>query len=165
MQVLTQKQIEQKIRRLAVQIVENNYQEKEIILVGINNNGFSFGQLIAAEIRNIRPQLALREGRIQLNPAAPLKHPIELDIEQKAITRKSIVVVDDVANTGRTLYYALRPLMDALPKRVQMAVLIDRTHKSFPIRVDYVGLSLATTLKDNINVQLVPDQEWKVFLD
>ena len=67
---------------------------------------------------------------------------------------KVIVIVDDVANTGRTIFYAVKPLLETLPKKVEVAVLIDRTHKSFPIRVDYCGLSLATTLLEDIDVKI-----------
>jgi pyrimidine operon attenuation protein/uracil phosphoribosyltransferase len=78
---------------------------------------------------------------------------------------KIIIIVDDVANTGRTIFYACKPLMETLPKRVEAVVLVDRTHKSFPIKVDYVGLSLATTLLDDINVKIGEDEEYSVFMD
>ena len=77
---------------------------------------------------------------------------------------KVIIIVDDVANTGRTIFYAIKPLLDILPKKVEVAVLVDRTHKAFPIRVDYYGISLATTLRENIDVQIV-GKENAVFLN
>ena len=85
-----------------------------------------------------------------------------MPIEQ--VAGKVVIIVDDVANTGRTIYYAIKPLLDTLPKKVEVAVLVDRKHKSFPIQSDYVGLSLATTLKENIDVQIREVQEWAVFL-
>jgi pyrimidine operon attenuation protein/uracil phosphoribosyltransferase len=65
-----------------------------------------------------------------------------------------VIVIDDVADTGRTAYYALRPLLDVLCKKVEIAVLVDRKHKSFPAQPDYVGMSLATTLQQTIDVRL-----------
>ena len=73
--------------------------------------------------------------------------------------------MDDVANTGRTIFYAIKPLLDILPKKVEVAVLVDRTHKAFPIRVDYYGISLATTLKETINVEIRKKKERAVFLN
>jgi pyrimidine operon attenuation protein / uracil phosphoribosyltransferase len=78
---------------------------------------------------------------------------------------KVVILIDDVANTGRTIFYAIRPLLDVLPKKVEVAVLVDRKHKSFPIQPDYVGLSLATTLKENIDVQIRETADWSVYLN
>ena len=78
---------------------------------------------------------------------------------------KVVILVDDVANTGRTIFYAFKPLMESLPGKIEVAVLVDRTHKMFPIKVDYVGLSLATTLKENISVKIVGVEEMEVHLD
>lgn len=165
MLILNHKQIEQKIRRLAVQILENNFKEKEIILSGINNTGFQFAQMLHKEIKRMQPEMNVRLNQLKLDPSKPLSQPIEMTLTKKEVSRKSVIVVDDVANSGRTLYYALRPLMEAVPKKVQLAVLVDRTHKTFPVRVDFVGLQLATTLKDHIHVEIAPDSEWSVFLD
>ena len=103
--------------------------------------------------------------RIRLNPAAPLKEGINLEMPASELEGKTIIIVDDVANTGRTIFYATQPLMTVLPKKVEVAVLIDRTHKTFPIRVDYVGLSLATTLMEDIDVQIRDVNEQSVFLN
>ena len=73
--------------------------------------------------------------------------------------------MDDVANTGRTLFYAIKPLLDILPARVEIAVLVDRKHKSFPMQVDYVGLSLATTMNNNIQVDILKTRDWAVHLE
>ena len=88
-----------------------------------------------------------------------------LDMSAEEFKNKVVIIVDDVANTGRTIFYAIKPLLDVLPKRVQVAVLVDRKHKSFPIHVDYVGLSLATTLNENIDVQIIGTKDWAVYLD
>ena len=164
MKILNQNQIKQKIRRLAFEIIENNYNEKHIILAGINNNGMNFAKLLLKELQKIAETNFIL-CNLSLNPADPLAEPIEIDLSHKEIKNKPIIIVDDVANTGRTIFFALKPLLEIVPKKVEAAVLIDRTHKSFPIQVDYVGLSLATTLKDNIDVQIKGVEEMAVFLD
>ena len=153
MQILNDRQIQQKIKRLAFQIVENNFEEKEIILAGINNNGFAFAQLLEKQLRSIC-QIKISMTHLKINPAEPLADEPQLEMPVKYIKNKVIIIVDDVANTGRTIFYAVKPLLGTLPKKVEVAVLVDRTHKSFPIRVDYYGLSLATTLLEDIDVKI-----------
>ncbi len=164
MQILNERQIQQKVKRLAYQILEQNYSEQEIILAGINNNGMEFAEMLLQELLQIT-DIPITLTRIQLSPAAPLSSGIKLEIPVEQITDNVVIIVDDVANTGRTIFYATKPLMETLPKKVEVAVLIDRKHKSFPIRVDYVGLSLATTLKEDIDVQIREVDEKSVFLN
>jgi len=104
-------------------------------------------------------------SRIKLNPAKPLDFPIETDLPLESINNKCIIVVDDVANTGRTIFYAFKVYMDVLPKKIEVAVLVDRKHKMFPVKVDYVGLSLATTIQENINAVLQPAEALAVTLN
>lgn len=164
MKILNDRQIKQKIRRLAIQILENNYEEEELILLGINNNGMSFARLLTAALEE-RGKLPVRLTRIRLSPADPLRHPIELEMPKEDLNGKALIIVDDVANTGRTLFYAGKPLLEVLPKKVEVAVLVDRKHKLFPVKVDYMGLSLATTLMENIDVQIREVEEMAVFLN
>lgn len=161
LEVLNAKEIKNIIRRLAYEILENNYQAKKIVLAGINNNGLHFAKLIKAQLEQIAtPQIEL--VNIRLNPAKPTDE-ISISVEQKTLKNQHIIIVDDVANTGRTIFFAFKPFIDILPKSVQVAVLVDRMHKAFPIKVDYVGLSLATTLKENISVDL--KQKKQVILE
>ncbi len=78
---------------------------------------------------------------------------------------RTTIIVDDVANTGRTIFYAVQPLLKVIPRKVEVAVLVDRKHKSFPIKADYVGLSLFTTLKDDIDVRIKAADEMSVHLN
>jgi pyrimidine operon attenuation protein/uracil phosphoribosyltransferase len=153
MQILTQEQIRQKIKRLAIEILERNCEEPEIILAGINNNGMKFAELLLAELQPIAA-IPLHLTRIRLNPADPLAQEVQVEMPLEQIDGKAVILIDDVANTGRTIFFAIKPLLAILPKKIEVAVLVDRTHKSFPVKVDYIGLSLATTLMDNIEVQL-----------
>jgi pyrimidine operon attenuation protein/uracil phosphoribosyltransferase len=164
MKILNHHQIEQKIKRLAIEILENNYEEEQIILAGINNNGVNFALQLKEQLDAIG-KLKVVLTRIRLDPANPLSGPIQCELNKEQLEGEVIIIVDDVANTGRTIFYATRPLLDVLPKRVEVAVLVDRKHKSFPVLVDYVGLSLATTLKENIDVQIQEGVEPAVFLN
>ena len=153
MKLLDQRQIKQKIKRLAIEIMEHNFDEKELILAGINNNGVGFANLLYQELKSMS-DLTIHLTRIKLSPANPLSTPISIEMSPKQLNGKTVIIVDDVANTGRTIFYATKPILEVLPKKVEVAVLVDRKHKSFPIQPNYVGISLATTIKDNIDVIL-----------
>lgn len=163
MKILDQRHLEQKIRRLAIEILEHNFEETEIILAGVNNNGYAFAALLLQELKKISAiQFILT--RIRLNPANPLGSPVSTEIPISEFSEKVVILFDDVANTGRTLFYACRPLMEVLPKKLEVAVLVDRKHKNFPIRPDYVGISLNTTLMEDIDVQIRDVESWAVYL-
>jgi pyrimidine operon attenuation protein / uracil phosphoribosyltransferase len=165
MKILDDRQIRQKIRRIAIEILERNFGEKELILAGMNNNGLGFARLLMDELLLIvPPNMEITITRIALNPANPLAFEAVIEMPLEDLRNKNIIIVDDVANTGRTIFYAVTPLLKVLPNRVEVAVLVDRKHKSFPIKADYVGLSLATTLKDDIVVQIRDVKEMEVFL-
>jgi pyrimidine operon attenuation protein/uracil phosphoribosyltransferase len=164
MQILNNRQIEQKIKRLAIEIMERNTQEKELIVAGINNNGMRFAELLVAELRK-RSDDPIHLTNIQINPANPIADEISVGLSLEEMDGKAILVVDDVANTGRTLFYACKPLLNILPKQLETAVLVDRTHKSFPMQVDYKGISLATTMRENIEVRLKEEGDFAVNLN
>lgn len=163
MKILDGSQIKQKIKRLAIEILENNFEEKTIVLIGINNNGTGFAKLLEKELKKIT-EITIQLATIRLNPAAPLSTPIELNIPVETLKGKTVILVDDVANTGRTIFYACKPILDILPKKLEVAVLVDRRHKTFPIYPKYVGFSLATTLKEDIELQILNKEEWGVYL-
>ncbi|MDX1477746.1 MAG: phosphoribosyltransferase family protein [Saprospiraceae bacterium] len=164
MKILDKQQIKEKIKRLAIEILENNFDEKRIILGGINNNGMTFARLLRKELKAIAHQEIILT-QIKLNPANPLSQEVTIGMPIKALADSSLIIVDDVANTGRTIFYAVKPLLETLPRKVRVAVLVDRKHKSFPIHVDYVGLSLATTLKEDIDVNIRDTKDWSVSLN
>ncbi len=162
MKVLNHRQIDQKIERIAIEILERNFNEDSIVLAGINNNGYHFAGMLLEKLKLITDKpLALTT--VKLNPAEPLQSPVEIGLDKSELEGKPIIVVDDVANTGRTVFYAFLPLMEFLPKKVEVAVLVDRKHKAFPVSPNYVGLSLATTLNENIDVRIRED-EMAVYL-
>ena len=164
MKILDKPQILQKIKRLAIEILENNFEEKSIVLAGINTNGMGFARLLETELNRIS-DLKIRVVQIRLNPANPLSAPIEIDSPIDSLKGKTIILIDDVANTGRTIFFACKPLLSIIPNKLEVAVLVDRKHKTFPIYPKYVGMSLATTLKEDIDLHLVNTDDWGVFLN
>lgn len=166
MKILDDRQIRQKIRRIAIEILERNFGEPEIILAGLNNNGVGFARFLLDELLPIAPKdVKISLTRIRLNPANPVEYAPTIDMPAEALRGKPVIIVDDVANTGRTIFYAVQPLLEVIPKKVEVAVLVDRKHKLFPIKADYVGLSLATTLLEDIDVRIRDVAEMAVYLN
>jgi len=161
-QILSNEDVKQKTTRIAYQIVENNYEEKELILVGIKPNGFTYAQQLKKEIESIDNMKVTLVG-LTLNKQNPLGSEIKLE-SSTSLNDKSIIVVDDVANTGKTLYYALKPIMEFSPRKVQAVVLVDRQHKLFPVTADFIGLSLSTTLQEHIVVEFDEKKQSTAYL-
>jgi pyrimidine operon attenuation protein/uracil phosphoribosyltransferase len=151
--ILNSEDIQQKTRRIAYQIVEDNYEESELTIIGIKPNGYQYASLLKKEIEAI-DSISVKLIELSMNKTKPLQEEITLTPSKVSLDGKTVIMVDDVANTGKTLYYALKPVMEFSPKKVQAAVLVDRQHKLFPVTPDFVGLSLSTTLKELITVEL-----------
>lgn len=134
---------------MALEIAEQNSAEKEFLFAGIVGNGVVVAQSVAAELRRIVP-VTVSVVTIQLNKKDPLA--VKLD-PPTGIEGKVIILTDDVANTGKTMFYALKPFLQAYPKKLQTLVLVERSHKQFPIQTDYAGLTIATTLQEHIAVE------------
>jgi pyrimidine operon attenuation protein/uracil phosphoribosyltransferase len=160
--ILTKEAIEQKIKRLSYEILEDNYEEKEIVFVGIKENGLVFAEKIINYINSIS-KISTKLYSITLDKANPLSQEIKINADNSKLNNKTIIIVDDVANSGKTLCYALKPILECSPKVIQIAVLVDRKHKQFPVSADYIGLSLSTTMKEHITVNFAESNE-AVFL-
>jgi pyrimidine operon attenuation protein/uracil phosphoribosyltransferase len=152
LEILTQKQTKQIIARLAFEIFENNYQEQHIVLAGIYDKGYLLSALLATELERIKPALQIQKLKVSLDKLAPTQSTIDLDADLGLLKNKTIVLIDDVLNSGRTLAYSLKPFLSIEVKKIQVAVLVDRGHRSFPISADFIGYSLSTTLKEHIDV-------------
>lgn len=150
--VLNHKQINQKITRMAYEIYERNNVEKEIIFAGISGMGLILANLLANKLKEISTIETLAV-EIQLNKSAVAENPITLS-KPLNLEDKVVVVVDDVLNTGKTLVYALFPFLQQHAKKIEVAVLVNRSHKLYPVSPDYTGLELATTLSEHITVNL-----------
>lgn len=149
--ILDKNQILSKIERMSYQIYEQNFEEQTILMIGIANKGYVLAELLKAKLEQIS-NLKITLCKLTMDKNNPLKG-IEFDMSLD-MKKKNILLVDDVGNTGRTLFYAMAPLMKQLPKKIQIAVLVDRMHKTFPIQPNFTGLSLATTLNQEVVLQI-----------
>ncbi len=163
MKLLNAHQIQQKIKRLAIQMLENNFGAKELILAGINERGYRFAELIYDQLGTLT-DIPIHLTHIRLSPQDPLRSGTEIDLTAEELNGKTIIVIDDVAMSGRTIFYACKPLLETQAEKVEVCVLVDRKHKAFPVKVDYLGLSLATTLYEMIEVKILPGDEMGAFL-
>ncbi len=151
--VLDAVKVNQKITRIAYEIFENNFKEKSIIIAGIDGQGFLLAKQIAAELGKISP-LQISIVKVSLDKLSPQQSEVTLDAENKDIKKKCIVLVDDVLNTGRTLAYGMKPFLNTEVKKIEVAVLVNRSNTLFPITPTYTGYELATTLTDHVEVVL-----------
>jgi pyrimidine operon attenuation protein / uracil phosphoribosyltransferase len=160
-QILDRATIEKKLKRMALEILEKNFDEKEIILAGIRENG----SVVAKTIEKHLSEAGLVKTRL-LSISLNKKQPKEVTLDQTGeIHNKVVIVVDDVSNSGRTLLYALKPFLEFHAKKIQTLVLVERRHNSFPVHPDYVGLSIATTLKEHITVEIKGEKITGAWLD
>jgi pyrimidine operon attenuation protein/uracil phosphoribosyltransferase len=151
---------EQKMRRMALEIIESNYDEPELILAGIRENGSVVARNIQRMIREIS---AVKTELITIS--LDKKMPREIGLSKSIdFTNKVIIIIDDVANSGKTLLYALKPFLQYYPKKIQSLVLVERSHNSFPVHSDYAGLSIATTLQEHIYVEVEGDNVMGAYL-
>lgn len=161
--ILDSAQIAQKLMRMAHEIHENNYLEKELTLVGVVGRGSEVAVRLGKLLASIS-DLSIFVENIELDKEKPLNSEATYSGELKALKGKSVVLVDDVLNSGRTLIYAAKFLLDAEPKKLATAALVDRFHRKFPIHADYVGLTLSTNLKEHISVEMMKGKE-AVYLE
>ena len=147
--ILDEETVQRKIKRMALQVAEQNIGEKELVIAGIVGNGVTVANCIAEEVKKVS-SLSVQVVTVELN---------KKDIKEVQLTpfvtldNKTVLLVDDVANTGRTMFFALKPFLTSSPKKIQTLVLVERSHKEFPIQTDYTGLSIATTLQEHIAVE------------
>ena len=147
--VLGKESIKRKMKRMALEVAEQNIDEKEIVIAGIEGNGQIVAKCLVDELRQLA-SFSITEATIRLNKKDPAEvtfdPPVNLDSQV-------IIIVDDVANTGKTMMYAFKPLLEIHPRKVQTLVLVERSHKLFPVQTDYAGLSITTTLQEHIIVE------------
>ena len=151
--ILDTKAIDQKINRIAWQIYENNVEEKEIIIIGVSGRGEVLASDLSKALNEIC-SIKIKRGTIYLDKDNPYQGQITTDLQKDDYTNKVIVLVDDVLNSGKTLIYSSKYFLTTPLIKLSTVVLIERAHNRFPIKADYVGLSLATTLQQYITVSL-----------
>ncbi|MEO7445529.1 MAG: phosphoribosyltransferase family protein [Ferruginibacter sp.] len=148
--IVTQQAAENKLQRMALQVAEKNYGQEALLLIGIKENGIHIARHIA---RYLVPHFPGKIDVIALSLNKKMPDGISLS-EERNFTGKRIVLVDDVANSGRTMMYALKPLLEFYPAQVETLVLVERTHKHFPVAINYCGISVSTTPDQNIVVEV-----------
>lgn len=158
--ILDKQQIEHRLQRMAYQLWETNSQEDSVTIIGIDGSGLVVAKSLATRLQKISP-LKVSVIALKLNKKKPLAEEITIS---ENLEGKSVVLVDDVTNSGKTLLFALRPLLNFELKRITVAVLVDRKHKSFPVSADIVGHSVATTLQEHIAVETEGDEITAAYL-
>lgn len=150
-----------KLQRMAFEIAEQNVAETdELILAGIKDNGVVMAHIIADHLKTIFKG-SVRVIEIGLDK----RHPGEIVLsESMNFDDTTIIIVDDVTNSGKTLLYALKPFLQFHPRKIQTLTLIERSHKVYPVSSDYVGISLSTTLQEHIFVEVEGDKVTGAYL-
>jgi pyrimidine operon attenuation protein/uracil phosphoribosyltransferase len=150
--ILNKKQIEQRIDRMAYQILEDNLGEKELIIAGIIDKGYLIAKRLKSVLETIS-EIKITLMKVEINKE--ISHlEASSDLDLKHATNKVVILVDDVLNSGRTLAYGLGVFLDIPLKKLRTLVLIDRSHRNFPVSPDFTGLELATILKEHVDVVL-----------
>ncbi len=148
--ILNNNQIVHKTKRIAYQIYESNSSEKEVILAGVQGNGMHFAKQIASILREISPiEVTLCE--VFINKKKPL-NSVSTSLSADDYKNKSLILVDDVLNSGTTLIYGIKHFLDVPLKRFKTAVLVNRNHKKYPVKADFKGISLSTSIKEHVEV-------------
>ena len=160
--ILNHKEIQHKIRRIAFQIYESNVDEQEVIIAGIESNGYRFAKKLKTsleKISTIKPVLC----KVVIDKKNPLSE-ITTSLNPDEYANKSIVLVDDVLNSGTTLIYGVKHFLNVPLKQFKTAVLVNRNHKKFPVKADYKGISLSTSLHEHVEVD-IKGTSYKVTLE
>jgi pyrimidine operon attenuation protein/uracil phosphoribosyltransferase len=161
--ILSHDQIQFKIKRIAYQIYEANVDEKQIIIAGIDGGGIKFAKKIIAVLRKIT-DAEITLCKVMMDKSNPLKSGVSTSIADNDFKNKSIVLVDDVLNSGTTLIYGVHHFLKTPLKQLKTAVLVNRNHKKYPVKADYKGISLSTSLQEHVNVFFESKND-RVFLN
>ena len=150
--ILNHQEIQHKIRRIAYQIYESNVEEDEVILAGIDSNGFLLAKKLKSNLDRIS-NLKTTLCKVIVDKRNPLSE-VKTSLPIEAYTNKSIVLVDDVLNSGSTLIYGVKHFLNVPLRKFKTAVLVNRNHKKYPVKADFKGISLSTSLHEHVEVIL-----------
>jgi len=148
--ILTHEQIQHKIKRIAYQIYETNVNEKEIVIAGIAENGYIFAERLKTILEDIS-DISITLCKVTMDKSSP-QNTVETSIPPSVYENKSLVLADDVLNSGTALVYGVKHFLDVSLTRFKTAVLVNRNHKKYPIKADFKGISLSTSLHEHVNV-------------
>lgn len=156
--ILTHEQIQHKVKRIAYQIYEANVEESELIIAGIESGGLSFAKKIVAVLKKITNAKIIL-CKVVMDKENPLESGVITSLDTKAYKNKSVVLVDDVLNSGTTLIYGVHHFLKTPLKQLKTAVLVNRNHKKYPVKADFKGISLSTSLNEHIKVEFKPKND------
>ena len=148
--ILDKKEIAHKLKRIAYQIYEANISQEEVVIAGIKANGYIFAEKLKTAVEKISP-IKVTLCKVTMDKKNPIK-PITTSLKPEAYQNKSLLLVDDVLHSGTTLIYAVKHFLEVPLKQFKTAVLVDRNHKKYPIKADYKGISLSTSINENVAV-------------
>ncbi len=148
--ILDKKQIAHKLKRIAYQIYEANIDEKEVIIAGIMDNGFILAKKLKTILEKISP-ISVKLCKVAIDKKNPIL-PIKTSLTPSEYENRSLILVDDVLHSGTTLIYGVKHFLEVPMKQFKTAVLVDRNHKKYPIKADFKGISLSTSLNENVEV-------------
>ena len=160
--ILNHQEIQHKIKRIAYQIYENNVNEKEVILAGIDSNGYILAKKLKSVLSKIS-DLDITLCKVIIDKKNPLSE-IKTSLPAEAYANKSIVLVDDVLNSGSTLIFGVKHFLNVPLKQFKTAVLVNRNHKKYPVKADFKGISLSTSLKEHVEV-ILEGKTFEAFLE
>lgn len=149
--ILTHQEIQHKIRRIAYQIYEANVDESEIIIAGIEGGGLHFAKKLETVLKQITTA-AITICKVSMDKKNPLLTGVTTSLPEEKYIHKSVVLVDDVLNSGTTLIYGVHHFLRVPLKQLKTAVLVNRNHKKYPVKADYKGISLSTSLQEQVQV-------------
>ncbi|MDP5060788.1 MAG: phosphoribosyltransferase family protein [Maribacter sp.] len=161
--ILSHQQIQHKIERIAYQIYEANVSEEEIIIAGIQGGGLDFAKKIVAKLKKITDAKIVL-CKLSMDKKDPLSSRVTTSLPDADFMNKSVVIVDDVLNSGTTLIYGVHHFLKTPLKQLKTAVLVNRNHKKYPVKADYKGISLSTSLQEHVNVHFESKND-RVYLD
>ncbi|TDT50440.1 pyrimidine operon attenuation protein/uracil phosphoribosyltransferase [Maribacter spongiicola] len=161
--ILSHQQIQHKIERIAYQIYEANVSEEEIIIAGIQGGGLDFAKKIVAKLKKITDAKIVL-CKLSMDKKDPLSSGVTTSLPDADFINKSVVIVDDVLNSGTTLIYGVHHFLKTPLKQLKTAVLVNRNHKKYPVKADYKGISLSTSLQEHVNVHFETKND-RVYLD
>lgn len=160
--ILRAEEIDQKIRRIAYEIYERNFEDSQLIVAGIDDRGYALAKRIADHLDEIShfqfAKQSLTLVKVSLQKFTREQCDVSLSCPVEDLDGKNIILVDDVLNTGRTLAYSMRPFLERNLHQLEIAVLVNRSHSKFPVVASYTGYELATTLEEHIEVVLNGEQ-------
>ena len=155
--ILNHTEIAHKVRRIAYQIYESNVNESEVVVAGIADNGYILAQKITLELQKISP-IKIILCKVKMDKSNVFE-PVTTSLEANDYKGKSLILVDDVLHTGSVLMYAVKHFLNVPLKQIKTAVLVDRNHKKFPIKVDFKGISLSTTFQNRVEVVFLNEKD------